>query len=77
MLSKEICKRCMFAKYPKWLNWANSSDVWCGLILTIRTSTAAIGWVNDRKDPPKDCPYFLEQTLYSMSQETEGKQDVK
>jgi hypothetical protein len=35
------------------------------------------GWQYCTEEPPKECPYFLEQMLYSMSLEEEVKQGAK
>jgi hypothetical protein len=35
------------------------------------------GCMRGAGDPPKNCDYFLEQTLYSMLLEEKGKQDAK
>ncbi len=68
MLSKAICKRCWNERNPRspwdkgdedW--WLHGGKVSC--ILPINS----IYWTDVLGEPPKDCPYFLEQTLYSMS----------
>ncbi len=74
MLSKAICIRCWneinpnypWDKYDE--DWWGNGYVWC-----IKGESSRY-WVFIDGEPPKDCIYFLEQTLYSMSQE---KQDVE
>lgn len=72
MLSKEICKRCINQRYPD-NPWDKEDEYWWGEGYVIWCE----GCVDIHKKPPKNCLYFLEQTLYSMSQETEVKQDAK
>ncbi len=86
MLSKDICKRCIGEKFPK--NPWNSADdeyrweegkVFCIVYLKRETTKGESSryWVFIDGEPPKDCPYFLEQMLYSMSKENQGKKDAK
>ncbi len=74
MLSKDICKRCVSEKFlnSPWCKgdekrW-DRGDVFCVVEFSWQHCVAG--------EPPKDCTYFLEQTLYSMSQ-AEGKQDAQ
>ncbi len=74
MLSKEICQRCINQRYPE-NPWGTMDDArWSeGYVFCYDWETA---WNKTRTfdEPRKDCPYFLEQTLYSMSlEENKGK----
>ncbi len=81
MLNKAICKRCWNERNPNcpWdkydEDWWKRGVVYCGG--QKEYGWVIFGWSDVNKEPHKNCLYFLEQTLYSMSQETEEKRDAQ
>ncbi len=65
MLSKAICKRCWNEQHPH-IPWNKyDEDWWKGGFVYCEIEPIARKPIT--KEPHKNCRYFLEQTLYSIS----------